>query len=665
MSTTTSLSGDTDVASTNGENVDDAELEDLHKAVLVLKHLRKENQQLTRNFDNLKAIHLALVTSHRKLEGSYESLRQERVSVEQQYQQLCESWRAELDEKQRQFEQARAQILEPRDLDLLRVQLLEEVEAPYKAKCEAIVKEAEAAQKQFVQLRREHEALQNSVRSQDLQQQNELQLLQGQCDVQQQALTDKSRALEAAQDRAQQLEQQLRQAQQLREETALQLHFAKDEAAELRQAKEAAVVEREQLAVRLERRSQQQQAEISELSGLVESLTRKNRHLADELAESSRAQEAGHSQLMSLQASSASLASQLADAQALAARERQLLADKAAAAEQLWHERNKELLEQVLQTERQLAQLTVSGQQALRSAEAAAAEELGAAQQAAAARQREAAARIAELSSKLEAAEASAADLRAQLLEGQNKARLEVSAARCEAQELSAQLQDSQRQLGLLQQQLADATGQQEALRGSVQQLAAAAEPGLSAKVQSEARCALLEQQCQQLQQQLSDATAQLERLQQQQGQLQRECDKRLAAVKASAAAEREALSARNAAKVKKLQEAAKDQIRALRSKLKDSRAAAEVLTAELAGLKITLAEREAELAAINSCRVSMERPASAGSPVRFLYESPVRAQAAGVAALQSPVRTSLSAAFAGVRQRQKQYLEEAAAAAD
>jgi hypothetical protein len=60
-------------------------------------------------------------------------------------------------------------------------------------------------------------------------------------------------------DKTKQLEQQLRQAQQLREETSLQLHFAKDEAAELRQAKEAAVVEQEQLAVRLERRSQQQQ----------------------------------------------------------------------------------------------------------------------------------------------------------------------------------------------------------------------------------------------------------------------------------------------------------------------------------------------------------------------------------------------------------------------
>jgi hypothetical protein len=36
------------------------------------------------------------------------------VAVEAQYQQLCEAWKAELDEKQRQFEAARSQILEPR-----------------------------------------------------------------------------------------------------------------------------------------------------------------------------------------------------------------------------------------------------------------------------------------------------------------------------------------------------------------------------------------------------------------------------------------------------------------------------------------------------------------------------------------------------------------------
>lgn len=72
-----------------------------------------------------------------------------------------------------------------------------------------------------------------------------------------------------------------------------------------------------------------------------------------------------------LQATNASLTSQLADVQAAAAREKQLLQDRALSAEQAWQARNKELLEQLLQKERQVAQLTLSEQAALRQAEAA------------------------------------------------------------------------------------------------------------------------------------------------------------------------------------------------------------------------------------------------------------------------------------------------------
>jgi hypothetical protein len=36
------------------------------------------------------------------------------VNVEKQYQALCESWRLELEEKQRQFDQAKSQIKGPR-----------------------------------------------------------------------------------------------------------------------------------------------------------------------------------------------------------------------------------------------------------------------------------------------------------------------------------------------------------------------------------------------------------------------------------------------------------------------------------------------------------------------------------------------------------------------
>lgn len=71
------------------------------------------------------------------------------------------------------------------------------------------------------------------------------------------------------------------------------------------------------------------------------------------------------------QATNASLTSQLADVQAASAREKQLLQDRAASAEQAWQGRNKELLEQLLQKERQVAQLSLSEQAALRQAEAA------------------------------------------------------------------------------------------------------------------------------------------------------------------------------------------------------------------------------------------------------------------------------------------------------
>lgn len=80
---------------------------------------------------------------------------------------------------------------------------------------------------------------------------------------------------------------------------------------------------------------------------------------------------------LSLQASNASLTSQLADVQAAAAREKQLLQDKATSAEAAWQGRNKELLEQLLVKERQVAQLSLSEAAALRQAEAATSAQVG------------------------------------------------------------------------------------------------------------------------------------------------------------------------------------------------------------------------------------------------------------------------------------------------
>jgi hypothetical protein len=77
------------------------------------------------------------------------------------------------------------------------------------------------------------------------------------------------------------------------------------------------------------------------------------------------------------QAANASLTSQLSDLQAASAREKQLLQDKLSSAEQAWSSRNKELLEQLLQRERQVAQLSLSEQAVLRQAEAATSAQVG------------------------------------------------------------------------------------------------------------------------------------------------------------------------------------------------------------------------------------------------------------------------------------------------
>lgn len=137
------------------------------------------------------------------------------------------------------------------------------------------------------------------------------------------------------------------------------------------------------------------------------------------------------------------------------------------------------------------------------------------------------------------------------------------------------------------------------------------------------------------------EARSRLAALVKAQEQQRAEGNKRVAAAKAAAAAEREALQARHAAKVSKLQEAARDQvmrgragnrrgkqrgppgglaprshsqhcpaplppltqIRSLRTKLTDSRGAVEQLRAQLKSLK------DAELSMLRS---SVERPLSA-----------------------------------------------------
>ncbi|KAG2439089.1 hypothetical protein HYH02_006614 [Chlamydomonas schloesseri] len=302
--------------------------EDVAQTIAIITQLKAENVDLKRNFDNLKGLHLQLVESNRTLQARYAALFDERNNVEKQYQSLCESWRVELEEKQRQLEAAKAQILGPRDLEVLRVKLLEELDAPYRAKTENLAKEAESSHAAYMKLRREYEELQNTYRSLEVRTVGEQEAHRLEATAQARDLRDKAALITMLQGKLATTETQLRGLQRDLEAARYSHSQMKQELDEVRRLKEKAVVEREQAAVAADKRVKAAEEEAANLMSFVESVTRKNRHLVTELTESQRAAEDLFASNVRLQGAQTALQGQLDSAVRLAATEKAALMEE-------------------------------------------------------------------------------------------------------------------------------------------------------------------------------------------------------------------------------------------------------------------------------------------------------------------------------------------------
>jgi hypothetical protein len=62
----------------------------------------------------LKECYSEVADAHQTLKTQYIALQEERDTVEQQYQHLCDGWRVELESKQAAFEETRKQIMNQR-----------------------------------------------------------------------------------------------------------------------------------------------------------------------------------------------------------------------------------------------------------------------------------------------------------------------------------------------------------------------------------------------------------------------------------------------------------------------------------------------------------------------------------------------------------------------
>ena len=143
-------------------NVDEVRFFALRSAHLLLPDLRPPGTDLRLLcylIAQLKAQHTKIQTAYDSLASQYHDLTNEKNDMERFYKEQVETWRGDLELKHAQFEEARAQIMQPRELDMLRKQLMEEIETPARAKLHAYEAEIEEQTERYTQAVRDLETL--------------------------------------------------------------------------------------------------------------------------------------------------------------------------------------------------------------------------------------------------------------------------------------------------------------------------------------------------------------------------------------------------------------------------------------------------------------------------------------------------------------------------
>ena len=132
---------------------------DLSKTFAVCQQLRAENDSLSENYYRIKEDHTGLREKYSDTRRRFYDEQKLRMEVEQNHDSIVRSWKLQLDQKAQDFMELQQNMAPPRDLDLLRIKIQEELEAPHQEKVSRLEKETTKYREMFYNVRREHELL--------------------------------------------------------------------------------------------------------------------------------------------------------------------------------------------------------------------------------------------------------------------------------------------------------------------------------------------------------------------------------------------------------------------------------------------------------------------------------------------------------------------------
>ncbi|XP_040200058.1 centrosomal protein of 83 kDa [Rana temporaria] len=136
---------------------------ELHK-LLIDEKMRCEDHKS--NYQTLKAEHTRLQADHIKSQNECKQFSAEVRNTHEKYKLLLEELRGELYEKTCEIEELKLQLLSPQKLDLLKIQIQQDIEAPMRQHCQKLVEDAEKYRGDFNRLRYETSILAAQIEQQ-------------------------------------------------------------------------------------------------------------------------------------------------------------------------------------------------------------------------------------------------------------------------------------------------------------------------------------------------------------------------------------------------------------------------------------------------------------------------------------------------------------------
>jgi hypothetical protein len=261
---------------------------DLSKTFAVCQQLRTENDTLSENYYRLKEDHSSLREKYSDTRRRFYDEQKIRIEVEQNHDSIVRSWKLQLDQKAQDLMELQQQMAPPRDLDLLRIKIQEELEAPHQEKVARLESEVGKYREMFYNVRREHELLRTEFEQFSLDQGKREESLHESHTIVVQQLRTKISEAQAAKDDTIHIDE-IRRLERLVNECNVRIESLHAENEDLRRAKEAATVSRDQAHLKagrenmellasvktLEARAQNAEAHASSLSVQVDRSSRR------------------------------------------------------------------------------------------------------------------------------------------------------------------------------------------------------------------------------------------------------------------------------------------------------------------------------------------------------------------------------------------------------